>query len=162
MEEKYNDIQGQEQIQEGDTSVRYIKLPTIALRGNMLFPYTVGVFDIGRVPSLNALAKATEGDMLLFISQQKKLEKENVTVKDLNKIGVIVKLRLVPKAINDCVRVSVQALCEKIILPKRHILESFKRNLAIIYKLTIEYLKMHLRVCNKSPMLKSFYIVQQV
>lgn len=111
MEEKYNDIQGQEQIQEGDTSVRYIKLPTIALRGNMLFPYTVGVFDIGRVPSLNALAKATEGDMLLFISQQKKLEKENVTVKDLNKIGVIVKLRLVPKAINDCVRVSVQALC---------------------------------------------------
>ena len=112
MEEKNKKLQELDtQIEDSENFLSYIKLPTIALRGKMMFPHTTGGFDIGRVLSLNAVAKATEEGLLLFISQQKKLDKENITVKDLNKIGVVVKVLSLNKAANDSVRVSVQALC---------------------------------------------------
>lgn len=111
MGEKNKKSQGQADIQKSESCLSYIKLPTIALRAKMIFPYTTGAFDIGRVLSLNALAKATEGGMLLFISQQKKPEKENIAIKDIHKIGVVVKIVSLNKAANDAVRVSVQAIC---------------------------------------------------
>ena len=42
-------------------------LPVVPLRGRVVFPDTTVSFDVGRIVSLTAVKKATEGDSRMFL-----------------------------------------------------------------------------------------------
>ena len=66
-----------------------VKLPTMALRGLVIFPGMTLQFDVGRKKSILALANAMEENQLVFLVTQKDLEEGDPTEKDLYKMGVI-------------------------------------------------------------------------
>ena len=60
------------------TSVKYLELPVIPLRGMMIFPGTVLHFDVGRTKSIAALEQAMMANQKLFLVSQKDAEKEDL------------------------------------------------------------------------------------
>ena len=85
--------------------------PMIALRGKVIFPSTFVNFDVGRQISLNAINKASKGDNLIFVSAQKNALVDNPKAKDVNRVGVVARIRqLIKMPGNVNTKVSIQAL----------------------------------------------------
>ena len=84
--------------------------PYVALRGKVIFPYTVSSFDAGRLISLTAVSRATERDMTLFVSLQKDAEKDEITAEDVYVVGTVVKIKQVTKLPSNNLRVTVEGL----------------------------------------------------
>ena len=107
----------QEQIQM--TEVQTLRLPTIAIRGLVMFPNMVLHFDVARQKSILALNRAMQGNQKIFLVTQKNSRVENPTKEDLYTVGVVAKVKQILKAQSESVRVVVEGqyrarMCELI------------------------------------------------
>lgn len=85
------------------------ELPVIALRGVVLFPQTTIHFDVGRRKSMEAVRAAMDNDQYAFFATQTDIATENPNISDLNKIGVVGKIKQILRtAKNDILRVVVE------------------------------------------------------
>lgn len=96
----------QEQIQM--TEVQTLRLPTIAIRGLVMFPNMVLHFDVARQKSILALNRAMQGNQKIFLVTQKNSRVENPTKEDLYTVGVVAKVKQILKAQSESVRVVVE------------------------------------------------------
>lgn len=87
-------------------------LPTVALRGLVVFPGMFIHFDVGREKSINALKKAMDGGQEVFLVTQRDVTVDEPEYSDLYEVGVIATvkqlLRLPGK--NSNVRVAVEGV----------------------------------------------------
>ncbi len=87
-------------------------MPTVALRGLVVFPDMFIHFDVGREKSVNALKKAMDTDQEIFLVTQKDISVDDPDYNDLYEIGVVASVKQVLKlpGKNGNVRVAVEGL----------------------------------------------------
>ena len=87
-------------------------MPTVALRGLVVFPNMFIHFDVGREKSINALKKAMDTDQEIFLVTQKDISVDDPDYNDLYEIGVVASVKQVLKlpGKNGNVRVAVEGL----------------------------------------------------
>lgn len=90
----------------------YKALPTIALRGIVVFPGTNFHFDVGRKKSVAAVKAAMNDNQKIFLVAQKDINIENPEAEDLYRMGVVANIRQVIKAPDgEFMRVVVEGIC---------------------------------------------------
>ena len=70
-----------------------VGIPTVALRGLVVFPGMVLHFDVARDKSIAAVKAATNGSRDIFLVAQKDPDTDNPTFSDIYKTGVVAKVR---------------------------------------------------------------------
>ncbi len=85
-------------------------LPTIALRGLVLFPGMALHFDVGRHRSIQALSQAMSEDQTVLLVAQKNIADEEPTEQDLYTMGVVARVRQVLRLPDDNLRILVEGL----------------------------------------------------
>ncbi len=83
-------------------------LPTLALRGIMLFPSNVLNFEVIRPKSIAAINYALKAQKDLFLVTQKDIMVEEPSEKDLYKVGVVASIKQVIRGNGKTVRVIVE------------------------------------------------------
>ncbi|MBE7027285.1 MAG: endopeptidase La [Ruminococcaceae bacterium] len=91
--------------------MEYNQLPTMAMRGIVVFPYMITHFDVGREKSVKALEAAMANDQTIFLVAQKDVEIDFPVEEDLYKVGTIAKIKQVVKLPGDSVRILVEGIC---------------------------------------------------
>ncbi|MBR2878697.1 MAG: LON peptidase substrate-binding domain-containing protein, partial [Clostridia bacterium] len=86
------------------------KLPVIALRGFVVFPYMVMHFDIAREISLNALDEAAKTNNIIFLLSQKDENLEEITENDLYRVGTIAKIKQSIKLKDGNIRILIEGI----------------------------------------------------
>lgn len=90
----------------------YKAMPTVALRGIVLFPGMRFHFDVGRKKSIAAVKAAMHGNQKIFLVTQKEIEDEEPTSDALFSMGVIAEIKQVIKSTdNNFMRVVVEGIC---------------------------------------------------
>lgn len=90
----------------------YKNIPTVALRGIVVFPGMRLHFDVGRKKSIAAIKEAMNGDQKLFLVTQKDISVNDPSENDLYNLGVIATIKQVIKAPEaDFMRVIVEGVC---------------------------------------------------
>lgn len=84
------------------------RIPLIALRGLIIFPYMVLYFDVGREKSIQALEEAMLRDQLVFLTTQKNMEVEDPGTEDFYHVGTVAKIKQMLKLPGDAIRVLVE------------------------------------------------------
>lgn len=85
-------------------------LPTLPVRGLVVFPNTLVHFDIAREKTLLALENAMVNNQMAFVTAQTDPTIENPQVTDIEEIGTICKISQVVKMPNNIVRVLVEGI----------------------------------------------------
>lgn len=85
-------------------------LPTLILRGLVIFPGMLLQFDVGRKKSVLALGKSMEEDQLIFLVAQKDLSVEDPGTEDLYSVGVVARIRQVVRRTDDGIRLFAEGL----------------------------------------------------
>ncbi len=85
-------------------------LPTLAVRGMVVFPNTLVHFDIVREKSLLALENAMVNKQMAFVTMQTDPTIENPKPADIETVGTICKISQVVKMPNNTVRVLVEGI----------------------------------------------------
>jgi ATP-dependent Lon protease len=85
-------------------------LPTIPLRGLVIFPYMVLHFDIGREKSISALEKAMVHNQLIFLVGQQDSETNIPAAEDFYQVGTIAKIKQMLKLPGDVIRVLAEGI----------------------------------------------------
>ena len=87
-------------------------MPTVALRGLVVFPNMFIHFDVGREKSVNALKKAMDTDQEIFLVTQKDISVDDPDYGELYEIGVVASVKQVLKLPGKSgnVRVAVEGL----------------------------------------------------
>ncbi len=85
-------------------------LPSISLRGLVVFPSMVLHFDVGRERSVNALKAATEKNSLIFLVAQKDPSVSDPEISDLYEVGVVAEVRQLLTTPDGSTRVLVEGL----------------------------------------------------
>ena len=87
-------------------------MPTVAIRGLVVFPNMFIHFDVGREKSINALRKAMDTDQEIFLVTQKDISIDDPEYSDLYEIGVIATVKQVLKLPGKSgnVRVAVEGI----------------------------------------------------
>ncbi len=88
----------------------YKTLPAIALRGKVLFPNIYLNFDVGRPMSVAAVNVAQKNNDEIFITSQINTFIDSPRATDLNKVGVIAKIKQVLRAPGGSMKLHVQAV----------------------------------------------------
>ena len=89
----------------------YKALPTVALRGIVLFPGMNFHFDVGRKKSIAAVKAAMHGNQKIFLVTQKDITEEDPTADGLYKVGVVAEVKQVIKSTdNNFMRVVVEGV----------------------------------------------------
>ena len=89
----------------------YRVMPTVALRGLVVFPGMGVTFDVGRARSLQAIKAAMADDQQIFLVAQKDVRDDEPDIDKLYKIGTIAKVSHILRLPNsDTVRVSVDGI----------------------------------------------------
>ncbi len=83
-------------------------IPTMALRGIVVYPNTAVHFDVIRKKSIEALNIAMAGDRRIFLVTQRDIQCDEPREKDLYKIGCVAKIRQIARVQGDVVRVLVE------------------------------------------------------
>lgn len=91
-----------------DKDRQQILVPTIALRGLVVFPNNIVHFEVGRPRSIAAIEWAMENSTNIFLVAQKDMEVENPTAKDLYTYGVMAEVKQILKVSDDLVKVLVE------------------------------------------------------
>ena len=90
----------------------YKAMPTVALRGIVLFPGMSFHFDVGRKKSIAAVKAAMHGNQKIFLVTQKDISDEEPTSDALFDMGVIAEIKQVIKSTdNNFMRVVVEGIC---------------------------------------------------
>ena len=85
-------------------------LPLLALRGIVIFPYTITTFDVGRPRSIKAIEEAMMRDNSIFLTAQKDLSVQDPEIDDIYKVGTIAKIKQILKLPGDNVRVLIEGI----------------------------------------------------
>lgn len=85
-------------------------MPTIALRGLVVFPNMTLQFDIGRERSLAAARAALDTNRYVFLITQKDIKTTNPKLEELYKVGVIAEVKQIIKSGNNLGKVLVKGL----------------------------------------------------
>ena len=85
-------------------------LPTLPVRGLVVFPNTLIHFDVAREKSLLALENAMVNKQLAFVTMQTDPTIENPKATDIESVGTICKISQVVKMPNNTVRVLVEGI----------------------------------------------------
>ncbi len=85
-------------------------LPTVALRGLVMFPNMQLHFDVGREKTLSAIKKSTSGDHLVFMVAQKDEVIDEISSNNLYEIGVVAKIKQVVNMKNNTVKVIAEGM----------------------------------------------------
>ncbi len=85
-------------------------LPLLPLRNLVVFPHTSVSFDAIRVKSVRALEAAVQGNKEIFLVTQEDITKENPSVLDLYKVGVVARVSQTMRLQSGVTRVMVDGL----------------------------------------------------
>ena len=92
-------------------------IPVLPLRGRVMFPNTTASLDVGRLISLNAVKRATDGDSYIFIVAQKEAEKEDIkSFSDMFEVGTVCRIRQISRLPGNTIRITVEGLFRAIIV----------------------------------------------
>ena len=92
-------------------ALEYRVMPTVALRGLVVFPGMGVTFDVGRTRSLQAIKAAMADDQKIFLVAQKDVRDDEPDIDRLFKIGTVAKISHILRLPNsDTVRVSVDGI----------------------------------------------------
>ena len=92
-------------------------IPVLPLRGRVMFPNTTASFDVGRLISLNAVKRASEGDSYIFIVAQREAEKEEInSFFDMFEVGTVCRVRQISRLPGNTIRITVEGLFRAIIV----------------------------------------------
>ena len=87
---------------------RELHLPTIALRGLVVFPNNLVHFEVGREKSIAAVEWAMANNSNVFLVAQKEMELSDPTQEDLFAYGVVAEVKQVLRVSDDLVKVLVE------------------------------------------------------
>ena len=87
---------------------RELHLPTIALRGLVVFPNNLVHFEVGREKSIAAVEWAMANNSNVFLVAQKAMETRDPTQADLFSYGVVAEVKQVLRVSEDLVKVLVE------------------------------------------------------
>ena len=90
------------------TERRELHLPTIALRGLVVFPNNLVHFEVGREKSIAAVEWAMAKNSNVFLVAQKEMETADPTEQDLHTYGVVAEVKQVLRVSDDLVKVLVE------------------------------------------------------
>lgn len=85
-----------------------LRMPTIALRGLVVFPNNVVHFEVGRSKSVAAVEWAMNNTNAVFLTAQREMDTEEPGMGDLYPIGVVAEVRQVLRVSDDLVKVLVE------------------------------------------------------
>ncbi|MBO5888964.1 MAG: endopeptidase La, partial [Clostridia bacterium] len=85
-------------------------IPSIALRGKVIFPNIITVVDVGRIKSLNAVHVALKGQKLVFVVSQKVADIDDPTESDLYSVGTVCKVGNLTKIGTDNFKLTLEGL----------------------------------------------------
>ena len=85
-----------------------MRMPTIALRGLVVFPNNVVHFEVGREKSVAAVEWAMNNSSHIFLITQREMETETPTVEDLYEYGVVAEVKQVLRVSDEVVKVLVE------------------------------------------------------
>ncbi len=86
------------------------RMPMVALRGLVVFPYMVLHFDVGRDMSVAAVEECMVQGREIFLAAQKDVKVETPEKDDLFEIGTVAKVKQVLKLPGDMMRVLVEGV----------------------------------------------------
>ena len=86
------------------------RLPVVALRDLVYFPYMVLPVLIGRPPSLAALEEADKGEGYILLLAQKDVQVEDPSKDDLHRVGVVAKVLQVSRLPDGNARVVLEGI----------------------------------------------------
>lgn len=90
----------------------YKEIPTVALRGLVVFPDMRLHFEVGRQKSIAAFRAAVTENQKIFLVTQKSIACEDPTEKDLFPVGVLASVKQIIKSPdNKNIRVVVEGIC---------------------------------------------------
>ena len=85
-----------------------LHLPTIALRGLVVFPNNLVHFEVGREKSIAAVEWAMANNSNVFLVAQKEMETSEPTQQDLYTYGVVAEVKQVLRVSDELVKVLVE------------------------------------------------------
>ncbi len=97
-----------QQLNNGETS--HFGIPTVAVRGKVIFPGVYTTIDVGRVKSLAAVNASIKGDKIIFLVTQKDVKVDSPTVNDLYQVGTVCKVGNLAKIATENFRLTVEGL----------------------------------------------------
>ena len=96
------------QINNGE--INHFGIPTVAVRGKVIFPNVYTTIDVGRVKSLSAVNASIKGDRIIFLVTQKDVRVDSPTVSDLYQVGTVCKVGNLAKIATENFRLTVEGL----------------------------------------------------
>ena len=94
--------------QNSNKEKNYMAIPTIAVRGFVIFPGTTLHFDVGRTKSIEAVKAAMELDQRIFLVSQKDMMVEDPSEKDIYKVGIVATIKQIIKMPDKTVKVVIE------------------------------------------------------
>ncbi len=91
-----------------DKNADILRLPTIALRGLVVFPGNVIHFEVGRQKSIAAIDWAMNNNNSVFLVTQRDMDTDEPSFKDLYSFGVVAEVKQVLRVSDDLVKVLVE------------------------------------------------------
>ena len=85
-------------------------MPTVAVRGKVIFPNVFTTIDVGRLKSLSAVNASIKGEKLIFLVCQKDIKVEDPKPSDLYEVGTVCKVGNLAKIATENFRLSVEGL----------------------------------------------------
>ncbi len=85
-------------------------IPTIAVRGKVIFPNVFTTIDVGRIMTLNAIQKALKGDKKVFAICQKDVRVDQPSEADLFSIGTVCRIGTLNKMGQDNFKLTIEGL----------------------------------------------------
>ncbi len=86
------------------------RLALLPLRDMVVFPYMLVPLLVGRLPSMNAVRAAMEGNRLLYAAAQRRPDTSEPGAKDLHEVGCVVRIHQVVRLPDDTLKVLVEGL----------------------------------------------------
>ncbi len=91
-----------------DKNADILRLPTIALRGLVVFPGNVIHFEVGREKSIAAIEWAMNNNNAVFLVAQRDMDVDEPAFKDLYNYGVVAEVKQILRVSDDLVKVLVE------------------------------------------------------
>ena len=91
-------------------------IPTVPLRGMVVYPDLVIHLDIGREKSIRAVEAAMEHDRILAVVAQKDDDIENPTIHEVGRVGTLVKIKQMLRLPGGIVRILVEGISRIMVL----------------------------------------------
>ncbi|MBE5743237.1 MAG: endopeptidase La [Clostridiales bacterium] len=85
-------------------------MPSMAVRGKVIFPNVYTTIDVGRVRSLAAVNASMKQDRLIFLTCQKDVKVDSPTASDLYEVGTVCRVGNLSKVGNENFRLAVEGL----------------------------------------------------